>query len=413
MSGYVSNIQPGNKALEYIDKRLLDNNYRGEVSSQHNRYDMEEIYNILSLLDKYAPNSGLMRIRHTDLKKRPTNNSDEKIYGLFCDEVNKVTGKGTQDSLRKNIFPDLHRMGLINRYDSEKNMLGGYDRKGVGYISLSNDGKKFINADLMDRAFVFAKAVNALHSGYTELSLNLLRNDDYHLKYITKWEFMFFVSAVDVQYSYHITMGKCVDLIHEYRRLGSVQRKAVVETLKAELRPERFSGNKTNKRDWHNWQNKIDQVFHLFKQAPYFDVEGKEKEFLTLSTKKVRTKKGELVEVGKRSISEKLDYFKNHNIQKKSGFELHHVVPLAWASSLEQFKLFDKWMNMVYIDGYSHSKITHNKSRNIVMSANKNDIILSDGSKNKVYLTDGKCIIYNKSKQALMLDYNKQLRTTI
>ena len=44
---YVSAIHPGNKALEFIDNRLLDDNYRGTESSEHNRYDMEEIYNIL------------------------------------------------------------------------------------------------------------------------------------------------------------------------------------------------------------------------------------------------------------------------------------------------------------------------------------------------------------------------------
>ena len=44
---YVSNIQPGNKSLEFIDHRLNYNDYRGDESSQHNRYDMDEILEIL------------------------------------------------------------------------------------------------------------------------------------------------------------------------------------------------------------------------------------------------------------------------------------------------------------------------------------------------------------------------------
>ena len=55
MSGYVRDIQPGNEALDYIDRRLLDDNYRGTESSEHNRYDMQEIFNTLQILNKYAP----------------------------------------------------------------------------------------------------------------------------------------------------------------------------------------------------------------------------------------------------------------------------------------------------------------------------------------------------------------------
>ena len=45
MNASIRNIQPGNKALEYIECRILDDNYRGTESSEHNRYDMQEIQN--------------------------------------------------------------------------------------------------------------------------------------------------------------------------------------------------------------------------------------------------------------------------------------------------------------------------------------------------------------------------------
>ena len=413
MSGYVSNIQPGNKALEYIDRRILDDNYRGTESSEHNRYDMAEIFTTLSLLDKYAPGCKLMRIRDTDLSKRPKNTPDEIPYAHFCEAVKKSVGKGTQDSIRKNIFVDIHRMGLIIRCDGQKNMIGAYDGGSVKYVSLSNEGLRFIKSDLLNRAFIFAKALDRLLGGYIEISLNILKDSDYNMDYITKWEFMFFISGIGVKYDYGIATDECVDLIHEYRNLAPTQRRAVIETLKAELRPSRFSGDKTKKRDWHNWQNKIDQVFSLFKQTPYFDVAGRENEILSLSTKKIRTKNGDEVDIRKRSINEKYAYFKNHGVEKTDGFELHHVVPLSWAESPEQYKLLDKWTNMVYIDAFSHAKITQNKNRNIFMSADGNDIILSDGVNSQVYLVDGKCIIYNEAKQNQMLDYNQELRTTL
>ena len=92
---------------------------------------------------------------------------------------------------------------------------------------------------------------------------------------------------------------------------------------------------------------------------------------------------------------------------------MHHVVPLSWAESPEQYKLFDKWMNMVYIDAFSHAKITHNESRNIVMKADGNDLILTDFSGNAVRLTNGRCILYDVGNQDQMLKYNEQLRATV
>ena len=87
MRKYVNNISPGNEALEFIDTRLSDDHYRGSWSSQHNRYTMDEVRKILTLLHKYAPAKSLMRIRITDISKRPKNLPDEATYARFCDEV--------------------------------------------------------------------------------------------------------------------------------------------------------------------------------------------------------------------------------------------------------------------------------------------------------------------------------------
>lgn len=414
MNTSIRNIQPGNKALEYIECRVLDDNYRGTESSEHNRYDMQEIFTTLQILNKYAPNKQLIRIRDTDLSKRPQNTPDEIPYAHFCGEVKEKVGKGTQDSIRKNIFVDIHRMGLIERYDDSRNKINPYDGGSVKYVSLSDDGVEFIQSNLLNRAFLFTKALDKLLGGYIEISLEILKDPDYGIEKITKWDFMFFVSAIDVPYSFKLSTAQCVELIKDFHRLSFIQQRAVIESLKSALKPGNFFGDKTAKRDWHNWQNKIDQVFHLFKQTPYFDVSGKENEILTLSTKKIVTKDGIEVDIKKRSINEKYAYFSNHHVQKTDGYELHHVVPLSWSESPEQFKLFDRWQNMVYIDAYSHAKITQNRNRNIYMTSTANDdLILSDKQKNQVYLIKDRCILYDENNKAIMLDCNKQLLTTV
>lgn len=410
---FVGEIQPGNKALSFIDKRIDDDKYRGTKSSEHNRYNMKEVYNTLSLLNKYAPSKTLLQIRDTDLSRRPKNTPDEAKYACFCEAVKSTVGKGTQDSIRKNIFVDIHRMGLIDRFSGDREKQDAFSRGSVKYVALTDDGIKFIESNLLNRAFIFSKALDKLLGGYIEISLDLLKDDDLKIKKITRWEFMFFVSAIDTDTSFSITADQCVDLIKSFRLLSKTQKKAVVETLKQKLKPENFSGDKTKKRDWHNWQNKIDQVYHLFKQTPYFDVSDSYDKTLTLSTNKIKTKAGEVVTIQNRSTTEKSNYLRQHKVAKTKGYELHHVVPLSWSESPEQYKLYDRWQNMVYIDAYSHAKITQNRNRNVVMTARGDDIILSDYNKNSVDLISQKHILYDTAKRDLMLKYNIELLTTI
>ena len=408
---YVSTIRP-NTALEFIDRRVNDINYRGAPSSEHNRYNMDEIYKTLTILDEYASDKQLMQIRDTDLKKRPQNTPDEQKYALFCEKVRAAVGKGTQDSIRKNIFVDLHRMGLIDRYDINKNVISPCEHRATKYVSLTSEGMKFIKEqDLLNRSFIFTKAIDILLGGYIEIALQLLRDPEYNIKKIAKYEFMFFVSAVDSNTAFSITLEQCAELIQAYRRLDRWTQKKVIEILSDKLKPEYFQGNKTFQRDWYNWKNKIDQMYHLFAQSPHFDVVGDD---LSLSTRKITTKSGETVDVMKRSITEKDNYFNKKKKKKTSGFELHHVIPLAWAESPEQYKLFDKWENMVYIDAFKHAMITQNRNRNVEMRSNNNDILLFDHFGNVIELSYEKGnILYDPQNQKTMLDYNQELRNTL
>ena len=140
----ISNIVSNNEALKFIENRILDNQYRGLYSSQHNRYTFEKIKNILILLSRYAPNDNLMTIRTTDISKRPKNLQQEKIYAEFCDKVKEKIGIGTQDAMRKNLFVDLHRMELIDRYDKNKNKTLPFIKKKIKYVALNSEGKKTI-----------------------------------------------------------------------------------------------------------------------------------------------------------------------------------------------------------------------------------------------------------------------------
>lgn len=399
MRKYVSNINPGNAALEFIDCRLADDKYRGNWSSQHNRFSMHKVITILQLLDKYAPNHSLMQIRTTDLSKRPQNTPDEAAYAMYCNEAKQAAGSGTQDAMRKNHFPDWHRMGLIERYGHDQIPTDPFTKQRVKYVALTGQGMRLIEADGIDEQYyIYSSGIDKLLGGFISTLLLLLRNERHALKRIGIHEFMFFVSAIDTHTNFKIGLEKCVALLKAYRSLSTIQARSVVEILSEELKPANFSGDKSAKRDFHNWQNKAQQIYDLLNQTVYFEVRE-----ATLYLRKDRV----------RSFSEKVKYFDRHRVSRTPGFELHHVVPLGWSQSREQFKLFDSWKNLVYIRAYEHALITQNRNRNIIMTAAGDDLVLSDFSDNEVYLERDKSILYAVKRQATMLDYNKELTQTV
>jgi hypothetical protein len=406
-------IAPGNEAISFIQRRTANDKYRGDISPQHTIYDLDKILVILKSLDKFAPNGTLMHIRTTDLSKRPVNTMDEVTYAKFVDDVSRQVQNDTQDTIRKNIFPDLHRMGLIIRYDKNKTATDPYRQKRTVYVSLSDQGLKLINATPLNQRFIWSKALNSLLDDSIDTMLNILRSDLLNTsKYegISKWEYMFFISAINANTVFSINQTECIELINSWRRLSKIQIDAVIYKLRGYMNPKGLDTNKTVKRDFHNWRNKFDRMFEKFNQTVYFQVDGKKKDFerCYLSTVELSTKSGK-IGMGKRSAQEKANYFKEHSVNKEMGFELHHVVALSFSESLEQYDMFDNWKNMVYIDAFNHARITQNKNRNVFMSTSNNDIKLTDYNANDIFLVFGENILYSVDKQEIMLDYNEIL----
>jgi hypothetical protein len=405
----ILNISSQNKAILFLNNRIKDDKYRGAHYSQHNRYDFDRIEKILSLFDSFSPNLKLMKIRTTDISKRPENTADEALYAAFCDAAKLKCGIGTQDAMRKNIFVDLHRMGLIDRYKKDGQKLGPYERGQVKFASLTQTGLNFVNAiDLLQKYFIFTKSIDALLNGAINILLDLLRDDDFNLKSISINEYLFFISAIELNhddFDFSLSREDAVDLIKNYRALTPIQRRSIVQTLREEMDPNNFMGDKTDKRDFHNWINEAQQVFMLLNQTVYFEVQ---KDNLVLKTG--RDSVFEHDNRLNRSLSEKFEYFRNHNVEKTKGFELHHVVPLAWSESVQHFKLLDKWNNMVYIDAFSHAKITQNNNKNVHMTFLGQDMKLNDYNDNEVYLADKTNILYAHKHTKSLLDYNERLR---
>jgi hypothetical protein len=419
MNSTVDLIDPSNAALKYLKKRIADIDYRGNIGSQHNRWNLSELVVILKGLEKFT-SGPMMQIRTTDMSKRPKNTTAEIDYANFCNHVKTVMNRGTQDSIRKNFFPDFHRAGWIDRFDKDGDSIGPYDGRGVAFVALTAEGRKIIESDKLDNQFyLFSKGVDIFLGGVISKILSLLSDADNPLGYIDLMELTFFISGVGAASpNVSITITECRELIIEWRKMSKMQRIGVDAHLKKELVRDESVRSKVDQRDYHNWLNASQQGFHLLDQTVYFEERKdlRNPSFTRLywmqKTSKALsdTEKAAAAQIRlSRSLAEKHEYFKQHAVPKTKGFELHHVVALAWAESEHHFKLLDSWKNMVYIDGYNHAKITQNRNLNVIMEIDKSDITLVDYSHNRIDFFFRKNILWNPIHSKVMHEYNQKL----
>ena len=373
---------------------------------------MDDLVIIFELIEKYTPKDGLLTIRTTDMSKRPMNFPEEELYAQFCEEVKITIGKGSQDAMRKNLFVDFHRMRFIDRYDKNRQWVSPNERSGIKYVSLTLLGKKLIEAkDSINKYYIFSKGLDNLIGGSVNQLIEIFTNSDYNIKNISLHEYMFFVSAIYSNYSFKIDIPYCIELIYSYRSLTKKQRELTIETLSDTMQPHNYTGDKTAKRDFHNWINKNVQLFTLLGQTAYFELKtGSTYEDMRLSYRLKDKNDFEETTYLERSQLPKIEYARNHNIkQKVKGFEFHHIVPLSWSEDPYQYKRLDEWRNLLYIDGYSHSFITQSKNKYIKMSSLDINIILVDLEGNQIDLDHDKNAKYDSRLLPEMIKYNMDL----
>lgn len=411
---YVTGINPANAALRFIDQRLASPNYRGGDSSQQNRYKVETVATVLTLLNNHLDNNGIMQIRTTDCSKRPENTPEEYQYAMFCHEAKIAVGIGTQDAMRKNLFVDWHRMGLISRFGVDGQPTDPYGRSSVKYVGLTDLGRRFITAqNIAERQYLFSKALNTLLGGFIEDVMNLLDSTDTidingKINYLDFDEFMFFVTAIGAE-DFGIDIPYCKYLIQEWRVLTHMNKSSVKNKLREQLVPNLYNTDKSGKRDWHNWINKNQQMWYLFGQVSFFIVEGTGTQLRLYST--AVSPQDEMYDKSKlkRSARAKTDYFKNHNVQKRIGFELDHIVPLLEANNIHDFHYLDSWENLIYVDAFTHAIKSQRGSKHKILwyeADNPNNIALIDHNNDYIAIMNSVQGIFNPKHVPFMQQYN-------
>ena len=391
------------ECVQFLNKRIECDNYRGIQISQHNRFDLDIIDTIVSEIYNVT-RDGLLQIRTTDLSKRPYNIEGEEQYARLVINIAEKVGRCTQDSLRKNLFVDMHRMGLIERYNSNRENQDPYVRSITKYISLTPLALNFIKTkDIFEKRMIYTRAVDTLMSGYGETIAGIMV--DLEMNTISAEEMALFTSFVGQTLDGQImTISEIEKLLKEFNNMSRFQRSRVIDQLQTYCSTTMHNENKKDKRDWHNWINESQQIICLLGQTAFFERQNRRMLVLRCSEEGVFGD-GRL----KRSSQEKNNYFAEHNVSKKTGFELHHIVPLCWARSKDQYLVLDNWKNLVYIDAYSHAQISQQRNRYVVLNFEDNNVLLSDYNDSTIKCVCEENIKYKIELQGEMKHYNDEI----
>ncbi|MCG2700887.1 hypothetical protein L6267_01850 [Candidatus Parcubacteria bacterium] len=399
----IQNLNPDNKFIRYIVKRVQKNDYRGLHISQHNRYDLEYIEAVILSINKVAGDK-FFKIPPGDYKKNEGQSLVLKYneYKTIVDKINEKTERGTYNSIKKNFFVDLDRMGFLARFDKDKNLITRESRKGIYYAKLTKNAKEFIESKiLLDKYRIFTNAVEKLFGyGLSEI-VETLYYSDYKNTTISIYEFVF-ILLDDT-----LNRDEKIELLQSYRSLKH-KRQQFIELMKKYANPKNFAGDKTQKRDFHNWKNEAQQIFSLLKTTIYFDIAPNR--YLKLNVGQTGIFSDDLLK--KRSISVKIEYFNFHSINKMKNFELHHIVPFRYVKNKHEFKLIDDCKNLIYLHKNKHKEITKNKDKNIILYADDLKIELKDFDNNSI-MANNKNAKYSKKKTKVMNNYNGKLLESI
>ena len=259
------------ECVNFLNKRIELDCYRGLQISQHNRFDFEVMCSVLEEINKMLGGEReLLQIRTTDLSKRPFNIEGEEKYATLVINISNKIGRCTQDSLRKNLFVDMHRMGLIDRYDADKVLILPYKRSKVKYISLTPLALRLIRSDdIFEKRMIYTRAIESMMQGYGETISSIMV--ELEMKSISYIEMSLFTSFVGESVDeIKLTSDDIKRLLREYNNLSVYQRKDIVNQLQQYCNSTMCERNKKNKRDWHNWMNESQQIINLLGQTVFF-----------------------------------------------------------------------------------------------------------------------------------------------
>lgn len=381
----LENVKQGNEFIEYIINRVLSSDYRGFQCSQHNRLTYSYFMNVIMSIYKFAGDKIFDIHIGDDLGVRQGNAS---CYYDIVNEIKKITGKGTINSIKKNTFPDIARMGFLNRYNKSGDLISENGSRSCIYkVGLSNLGIEYAEKDNYTKLKLFTDGIDYLTKNLASELVELFYTNDYDIDKLDLKEFMYIISDDRSQ----ISVTDKLRILREYRKLTFIEKTKIDKCLKDYCNPNnrKCFSNKTLLRDYSNWKNESQQIYCLLANSRYFKINGND---LVLNT----YNNGLFYEQPKRGEKAKKDYFEKHRIKRRDGYELHHIIPFSKALNKKDVIYIDDYKNLIYLSSEKHKEFTKLNNNNIKL---KYDI----NNPNMLFLSfDESYIIVNIDQDALI-----------
>ena len=397
-------INPVLGCLKFLYHRVLRDDYRGTHKLQHYRWSAEYIKIVL----KHLPKNNLLFHTQGDIHVNYRYSDEEQRFCEYLNKVNKdllsLNASITDMGMRKIIFVNLQRMGFIDRFSKKKELCDINRKYQYRYVKITQRGLDFIHSrDIFDEQRHLGIALDFVFDGVVQDVLDIL--NALKPQYISVSEMMFFITYLGKEYQGNIlTKDKIVEFINEFRSLKA--RAKVVEDVVSEFCSlSNFEGNKTDKRDFHNWRNETQSMFNSFDLMSLFEYDTERQRLLlkaNINGEKITFKRSSLI---------KAEYFKQHEVQKDVRFELHHIVPFYYAKDIDALKAIDNWQNLIYIDANSHKIFSLDKSAKKAIRLNFRDLdaVLDNLIGDEIVLKYMDNIKYKEELQQRLVRYNQNL----
>jgi hypothetical protein len=332
----------------YLEARIASDGYRGIHVAQHNRLPEAKLVALLKAIHNVAGTS--------DFEVPPGDDPGTRLLGfnkyyeildaIAASEVSDLSA--TFNSLKKNHFPNFESMGLLVRENRARNA-----RLTQAAVEIINAGesqrRKKLIGDAMERMFgvPFVEDLHALLTKIDFLSLH---------------EFMLIASDEE------LCREDKERLIRAYRRLKRVERLQLHAEMEGRC-AQTMSLPKKDKRDWHNWWNEARQIVTMLATVPGFNVYNDEQVMQAGSS-------AVSLFLPTRSNQAKQDAFEWHGVEKRDGWEMHHVYPVEYATCERDMALIDAKENLLYIPAEAHRRIPSRGNRSVQLRYDLTHVLL-------------------------------------
>lgn len=373
----------------YLQSRIASTNYRGIHIAQHNRLPEEKLVALLTAIHSVVGTKVFAVPPGDDTGVRLVGYAEYYSILAAIDSAGQEGLSATFNSLKKNHFPNFESMGLLSR--GERARTARLTNHAVDILNAESSRKRTkLIGDAMERMFG-QSFVDDLHE--------LLQK----LDFLNLHEFMLIASdeSLDLNDKERLTRA--------YRRLKRIERLQLHSEMEDRC-ARTMSLPKKDKRDWHNWWNEARQIVTMLSVVPGFNVYNDEQVMLAGSA-------ATSMFAPTRSNRAKEEAFDWHGIAKQSGWEMHHIYPVEYATCERDLNLIDAKENLLYIPAAKHRQIPSKGNRSVQFRYDATHVLLvnpaSADNKPQVLLAVPREATVNHNRLPAMAAYSERILQSV